>query len=467
MFFQIIFDVNSLVDLGSRSPFYIMWTIFILGGWIPVAFVFIWGMKRIWLDWRQDLWSAKRKYILLAIDVPKENEQLPKAVENIFSHIWGGKASIDWIEKWWKGKKQPTFAFEICSHGGYVQYYIRCEDRFRDLVEAAVFSQYPDAEINEVEDYTLQFKGIKFPNKEVDVFGSEFVLKKASYLPIRTYLDFEEKLAGEFKDPLGTLLESLSKMRPEEQLWIQIIARPLGNEWKEDGEKYIKKIAGLKSESKPGVLGKIAGVPMGILSDALVHGSIMTPGEAGAKKTDDAAKFRMLMLTPDVKAQLEGVSEKIAKSGFQAKIRVIYYAPLAVKNVGRVWSTVKGSLALFSSLGSNYFGMYKRCLTKADYFWERILWVNGRKRKLLNRYIKRMGDGAPFSVLNIEELATIYHFPVMTVKAPLIKKTESRRAEPPPRLPVSSFNPGEGAHNTGDSQKDAGGYSSPPSLPFV
>jgi hypothetical protein len=455
MFFQFVFDINTLADLGSHSPFYIMWTIFILGGWIPVTFIFLWGMKRVWLEWRQDLWLAKRKYVLLAIDVPKENEQLPKAVENIFSHIWGGKASVDWIEKWWKGKKQPTFGFEICSHGGYVQYYIRCEERLRDLVESAIFSQYPDAEINEVEDYSLKLKGLKFPNKEVDIFGTEFILKKPSYLPIRTYLEFEEKLAGEFKDPLGTLLESLSKMRPEEDLWIQIVARPIGNEWKEEGERYIKKVAGLKSEGKPGIIGSILGVPMGIISDALVHGSVVVPGEGAVKKTDDAAKFRMLMLTPDVKAQLEGVSEKISKSGYQAKIRVIYYAPLAVKNVGRVWATVKGSFALFASLGSNYLGLYKRCLTKGDYFWERMLWINGRKRKLLSRYIRRSGDGAPFSIMNIEELATLYHFPVLTVKAPLVKKTESRRAEPPVYLPVSSFTPGEIAANANASREQA------------
>jgi len=40
------------------------------------------------------------------------------------------------------------------------------------------------------------------------------------------------------------------------------------------------------------------------------------------------------------------------------------------------------------------------------------------------------------NILNIEELATLYHFPVVSVIPPLIKKTGSKKAEPPFGLPV-------------------------------
>ena len=45
-------------------------------------------------------------------------------------------------------------------------------------------------------------------------------------------------------------------------------------------------------------------------------------------------------------------------------------------------------------------------------------------------------DGATPFMLCTEELATLYHFPTITVKAPLIKKAEAKRAEPPTALPV-------------------------------
>jgi hypothetical protein len=42
----------------------------------------------------------------------------------------------------------------------------------------------------------------------------------------------------------------------------------------------------------------------------------------------------------------------------------------------------------------------------------------------------------PF-MLNIEELATLWHFPIeYVVKAPLIQKTPGRKAEPPTSLPI-------------------------------
>jgi hypothetical protein len=38
--------------------------------------------------------------------------------------------------------------------------------------------------------------------------------------------------------------------------------------------------------------------------------------------------------------------------------------------------------------------------------------------------------------MNIEELATIWHFPLPFVKTPLLQKAGAKRAEPPTGLPV-------------------------------
>jgi hypothetical protein len=441
MFFQLItIDTDALLALASGNPFTVVGRLLAIGGWIPVAFVFVIGMLKVWREWRMTLYARKFDSMLLAIDVPKENEQLPKAVENIFSHISGAYSGMDFIEKWWMGKFNPTFSFELCSHGGYVQFYVRTQKRFRDLVESAVFSQYPEAEITEVEDYAAQFSSLRFPHPEYDIFGAEFILKEPSYLPLRTYPEFEEKLAGEFKDPVGNMLEALSKVRPEEQVWLQFLIQPTDNKWKKKGESFIKKAAGIKETQKETLAQKIIGAPFKLAGEVIVHGSIITPGEDNKKK-DDASQFRMLMMTPDMKSTLDAVAIKISKTGFLAKIRYVYLAPKSVMNRARVNSTIKGSFAQYSANNLNGFGIYKRGLTKEDYFWEK--WsVDGKKNRMLTRYRDRSNKGAPQFILNIEELATVYHFPIITVKAPLVRKTESRRGEPPVGLPMSTRLPG-------------------------
>ena len=39
-------------------------------------------------------------------------------------------------------------------------------------------------------------------------------------------------------------------------------------------------------------------------------------------------------------------------------------------------------------------------------------------------------------VLNIEELATIYHIPDIGVKSPLLPRVEAKKGEPPVGLPI-------------------------------
>ena len=92
---------------------------------------------------------------------------------------------------------------------------------------------------------------------------------------------------------------------------------------------------------------------------------------------------------------------------------------------------------------------------------------------LRKRYITRSNDGADKSILNIEEMATVWHFPIITTKAPLVKKTESRRAEPPASLPTAPHEAGGMAEGEWSVPKKpvkpaSGGAGSPPSsLPTV
>ena len=66
--------------------------------------------------------------------------------------------------------------------------------------------------------------------------------------------------------------------------------------------------------------------------------------------------------------------------------------------------------------------------------------VNLRKNKLMTAYrLRSDARGRLPHILNTEELASIWHFPVeASVKAPLVQKAPGRKAEPPSGLPVSA-----------------------------
>ena len=83
----------------------------------------------------------------------------------------------------------------------------------RNLVENAIFSQYPDAELHEVEDYTKRLPQV-LPNAEYDLFGADFTLQKEDAYPIRTYIDLEDINVKEEEDKIfkTLLLQKLNEL---------------------------------------------------------------------------------------------------------------------------------------------------------------------------------------------------------------------------------------------------------------
>ena len=228
---QIYINLDYFVQLGQLSMPALLWRILLDGGWIILLIIFLRIAAELWLYWRQSLYLADQKYILLAINIPKMTEQAPKAMEHIFSTLASTFVPLDFRDTYWLGIVQNLYSFEIVSIDGYVQYLIRVPSQTRNTLEASVYSQYPDAEIVEVEDYTHKVPST-YPHEEYDAFGLEFILKKHSAYPLRTYIEYEHNLSEEyFKDPMGGLLEVMGSAQKGEQLWLQITAVPNDGGW--------------------------------------------------------------------------------------------------------------------------------------------------------------------------------------------------------------------------------------------
>lgn len=434
---DVVVDLTPILDFVSLPPEQMLWKFFLYFGWMILAWLFIKAALQLWLIRLQTIWSSTNKFVLLAIDIPKGNEQSPKATENLFTYLGGAHGQVNFFEKWFEGLYQLSFSFEIVSIDGYTQFLIRTPAHWRNLIESAVYSQYPDAEITEVDDYT-EGMPLSFPDEEYDIWGAEFIQQKAYPYPIKTYQEFEHKmgpLETQFKDPMASLMDLCSSLRPGEQFWYQIIVIPCGFDWVKAADAEVDKILGKKAKAKEDLFDRLAPI-IHNLSEAVFE--LFGPYEAAKK--DEKKPLSMMELTPVQKKKIEAIQRKASQLGFQAKMRVVYLAKKEMMSKPKVASGFVGYVKQFIDLDLNSFkpdGEYT--MTKTAYF-NKTARMQEKKTRLINNYIGRSGGaGRAPGIYTIEELATIWHFPVeASVKAPMIQMAPGRKAEAPASLPLFS-----------------------------
>lgn len=423
--------LDSILEFFRQPADVVVITLLLWFGWIPVVAMIAKAGIMIFVDGRQTKWAARQPYVMLAIDVPRESVQSPKAVENIFAACAGAKMGPNFKEKYFEGVHQRGFSFEIVSIDGYVQFYIRTHKRYRDLIESAIYAQYPDAEINEAEDYVDNVP-LDYPDEDYDMHGTEYTLDNPSYFPIRTWPSFEHSLSQELKDPLAVMLEGLTKLNPGEQIWLQVVLEPISQKWKKAGDSYIKQLFGVKEEAKTSTAEAVArgliSVPKTLLTEALGVEAV------GEEKKQDEDIWKAFKVTEQERDVAKAVVNKISKPGFNTKIRYIYIGRREVFKKGPRNDMIKGVFKQYAHLDQNQFGKAGTVTPKDDYFWQKWNYA-ARQNKLIKAYQARSYTvGAAPVVLNTEELATLYHFPSSELKVPLIKKTVSKRGEPPSGL---------------------------------
>ncbi len=436
VFMEIIINTARIDRFMNLPPEQMLWEFFLNFGWIVIGVVYLIGFSYFYLAYIRAKWAKENlRFVLLAVDIPRGNEQSPKATENMFTYLGGAHATQNFFEKWFEGQFQVSFSYEIVSLEGYTQFLIRSPVKFRNLIESSVYSQYPDAEITEVEDYVNSVPH-KFPDDEYDVWGSEFILSSPWAYPIKVYSEFEYPSGPsetQFKDPMASLMDLNSSLGPGEQFWFQLIVVPIGFDWVKESEKEAQKVIGRKPKTKKDV------------SDYFIEGM----GEASElvyelwRDIEDKPKEEkvpsMIDLTPKQKRQLEGIQNKASKLGFEAKVRVVYIAKKEVMNKAKVVNGFVGYIKQFSTLDLN--GLkpdLSITATKTAYFIKKFRLMK-RKNRIVQNYINRSNlAGRLPGLYNIEELATLWHFPLeASVRAPMIQKAPGRKADAPSGLPIS------------------------------
>lgn len=443
MFDGVTIDLSFITWFLGQDIWTMAGILYGLFGWLILWFFFFKSGAELWAEYRKTTRGMVGwEWVLLAVDIPDMFIQTPKAVEQIFAHLSGTAKHIALNDKFWLGTTQKWFSFEIVSIEGYIQFLIRTEKEYRDLVEAAIYAQYTAAEITEVEDY-VDYIPSKYPHPEYDVFGVDFKLENKDPYSLRTYKHFEYNLSKDavFSDPMAAILENFTRIGQGENLWMQIVIEPTDSGWKEEGIALVKELMGEKPHHHAGMLEKVGDIPRIIGQELfnIIHWNFEAHEAHDEHGGADATK-----LSPGMKTVIEAIEDKISKVGFKTKVRLLYNARKEAFHPNRCVEGFIGALSQFNVQNGNSLVPYKTTHEHYDnkHHTKSIALANGLVKAFKARKLKWKKQGA--YILNIEELATIWHFPLPFVKAPLVSKAGAKRGEPPINLPVeTSMNPFE------------------------
>jgi len=431
-------DLEKFLDVAGQNPFAAMWIILKSGGWLFLFWFVVWAGRQIYLDYIQGRFWKKKEWMLMQITVPRVTEQTCKAVENMFATIAGIHSGPTWTETWIDGFLQSSVNLEIASIDGHVAYYIWCERRFDVMMKSAIYAQYPDADISEVENYANNVPQ-NYPNDEWDVWGTELTTVAPDPFPLRTYVDFEDKVSGELKDPLAGLLENFSHLGPGEQAWYQINIQPTDQkDFRKRVEKELNKMKGLKENVSEASLGKVFLFPFQMIGEIItvaMGGALAPPAKPKEEKKDLFPK--LAALSPGERNVLEALERKNSKIGFNTKIRYIYVGRKEVFKKPRAVHAFIGAIKQMNTFDMQALKPESKLAGVASaIIWFKEARNNIRKTHLVQRYAKRSGDGIGRYFLSTEELATLWHFPILLqVKAPQLRRTEAKKTDAPANIP--------------------------------
>ena len=277
-------------------------------------FMLLFAVPALWLAYIQAYYLKSTKYVLMELRPPREVRKTPRAMEQVFTaiHTLGSGPELNMFlamlnEKWWNGEVVLPYSAEIVSFGGEIHFYMWIPEKHRNIIEAALYSHYPDLEIRDCDNYLERLPTTYRELKErgYEIFGTEYTLTqkklKSTYkydiYPIRTYFDFEAIAEEKELDPISGVMEVLAKIRPQDTIWLQIIIQPLiGDDAvaaKKEGDDTLK-------ELKKG---------------------------ARSVKNEQTGEIHMVMPSPGESETMRALERKVSKPFFNTVVRTLYIGP--------------------------------------------------------------------------------------------------------------------------------------------
>jgi hypothetical protein len=332
--------------------------------------------------------QTSHEHCLLMLEIPRTNDKKELAAEQMLASLHGILKSKKEIR--FSGMLQEHISLEVAAIGQRIRFYMWMPKQLQAFVEGQIYAQYPTVQIYEQnEDYADRNLS------QTVVHTADLTLTVNETLPIKTFPSFEV-------DPLAAITATLAKLdKEDEEMWIQIMARPIPDTWHRKGQKTAARI-----KAGSGLFGGGSGA-LGYASE--VFAALARPPAQDGKAPE---------LSDRDKTRITAIEEKSRKLGYQVKIRLLYAGHDQHTARLRMQALV-GAFKQFNSTNLNGFE------AKHGSF--------NRERQL--EFSSRLFIDRGF-ILNIEELASLFHLPHTTVETPNIVWATVKTAEPPPNVPV-------------------------------
>jgi uncharacterized protein DUF87 len=329
---------------------------------------------------RQNQLAPDDDMVVMLLQVPRTNDKKELAAEQMFAALHG--LLLFPPQGIFRPAKRVRLSFEIAVLQKRIGFYVSVPRYLKNFVEEQIYAQYPSVQISEIADYAVSDS-----DQGQHLVGTEMRLSSHHALPIKTFQSFEV-------DPLAAITATLAKFDDNEEAWIQLVIQPASENWHKKSERYVGSVRGSGGLTTNGVLGALWKPPE-------------TTGAAASK------------LTEYDQARASGAEEKSHKLAFETTLRIVYKGQLsAAESELRLQSII----ASYKQFNTTYLNGFEQARTIHD----EILLASYRERKLSSRPL----------LLNIEEVATLYHLPHTNVETPYILWALSQTAEPPANLPL-------------------------------
>lgn len=326
-------------------------------------------------------------------------------MENFLTTLAALKAERG-FKAWWRGRTD-NLSVEIVAHQGKISFYISSPKKLVGLIKDQITAQFPDAVVQESADYN-----IFAPDSIIGARTLEF--KKDFFFPIKTYKKIET-------DPMKAIINSLSQVDEQDGAAIQIVFRSAKKEWHKPGAKVAAKMQ--QGFTFEGAMKEINKSPLSALSKEFKN-FFKSSGSGQGGQPEQKEHHQLSPMEQEI---VKGLEEKTSKAGVDANIRIVVASKLQAK-VDMYLDNIFNAFAQYNIYE------YGNSFSPAD----------KKNKVIIRQFIYRNIDEKIKIVLNSEELASLFHFPLSGINSnPKIHWLEARQAPPPLELPQEGAIMGE------------------------